>query len=156
MTEPEPTGTPLPHTWRPRRTRKFCRALSAVLLVVFGSVAALLPGGGGFSFSFLDRVGVFAFAAGIAWFLNRHASVLVRATTEGLEVVNLFHTRRFSWGEVLAVRLRPGDPWAFIDIADGETVALMGIQASDGPAATAAARELARLARRLTPGQPQG
>jgi hypothetical protein len=150
---PEPA---LPHTWRPRRTRKFCRTISGVLLGVFGAVAVLLPSGGGFSFSFLDRVGVFAFAVGITWFLNRHASVRVRATAEGLEVVNLFSTRRFSWGQVLAVRLRPGDPWAFIDTSDGETVALMGIQASDGPDATAAAREVARLARRLTPGQPQG
>jgi hypothetical protein len=156
VTAPEPAGTPLPHTWRPRRTRKFCRTISVLLLLVFGSVAVFLPGGGGFSFSLLDRAGVFAFAAGIVWFLNRHASVLVRASAEGLEVVNLFRTRRFSWGEVLAVRLRPGDPWAFIDVSDGETVALMGIQASDGPAATAAARELARLARRLTPDQPQG
>jgi hypothetical protein len=60
------------------------------------------------------------------------------------------------WGEVLAVRLRPGDPWAFIDTSDGETVALMGIQASDGAAATAAARDLARLAHRLTPDEPRG
>jgi hypothetical protein len=150
---PEPA---LPHTWRPRRTRKFCRTISAVLLVVFGAVAILLPSGGGFAFSFLDRAGVFAFAVAISWFLNRHASVLVRATVEGLEVVNLFRARRFSWGEVLAVRLRQGDPWAFIDVAGGETIALMGIQASDGPAATAAARELARLARRLTPDHPKG
>jgi Bacterial PH domain len=148
--------TVLPCTWRPRRTRRFCRAISLILLVVFGAVAILLPGSGGFAFNFGDRLAVFGCAVAIAWFLNRHASVRVRATAEGVEVVNLFRRRRLAWGEVLAVRLRPGDPWAFMDTSDGETVALMGIQASDGPAATAAARELARLARRLTPDQPEG
>jgi hypothetical protein len=155
VTAPAPDPV-LPYTWRPRRTRRFCRGISTVLLVVFGAVAVLLPRGGGLSFSIGDRLGVFGCAVFISWFLNRHASVRVRASAEGLEVVNLFRTRQFSWGEVLAVRLRPGDPWAFIDVSDGETVALMGIQASDGPAATAAARDLARMARRLTPGQPRG
>jgi PH (Pleckstrin Homology) domain-containing protein len=141
----------LPRTWRPRRTRKVCYAISAVLLLVFGSVAIALPGGGGYSFSVGDRIGVLSCALGISWFLHRHASVRVTADVEGLEVVNLFRRRRLLWGEVLAVRLRKGDPWAFIDLSDGETLALMGIQASDGAAAPAAARELARLVARLTP-----
>src|SRR5882757_3536155 len=119
----------LPHTWRPRRTRKVCYGISLVLLTVFGAVSLLLPGGGGYAFSVGDRIGVMSFAVGISWFLHRHASVRVIATDEGLEVVNLFRRSRLVWGEVLAVRLRKGDPWAFIDLSDGETLALMGIQA---------------------------
>jgi hypothetical protein len=126
-----------------------------VLLVVFATVALTLPSTGGLIFSVGDRIAVMACAVGISWFLHRHASVRVTATVEGLEVVNLFRRRYLVWGEVLAVRMRLGDPWAFIDVSDGETLALMGIQASDGAAAPAAAREVARLARLLTPENPR-
>jgi Bacterial PH domain len=144
----------LPHTWRPRRGRIVCYTISAILLTVTAVIALLLPHEGAFVFSIGDRIGVFAFALGISWFLHRHASVKLVAQQDGLLVVNLFRRRMLSWGEVLAVRLRPGDPWAFLDLSDGETLAAMGIQASDGPAAVTSARELARLVRALTPDQP--
>jgi hypothetical protein len=140
-----PAEVALPCTWRPRKTRRMCRSISAALLVVFGGLALLLPSGGGLSFSIGDRLGVVACAVAISWFLNLHASVRVVADSDGLLVANLFRKQRLAWGEVIAVRFRPGDPWAFADVADGQTLALMGIQASDGPAAAVAARDLARL-----------
>ncbi|HZE66247.1 MAG TPA: PH domain-containing protein, partial [Sporichthyaceae bacterium] len=96
------------------------------------------------------------FAVGISWFLHKHASVRIVAGRDHLEVRNLFRSRTLAWGEVLAVRFRPGDPWAYLDLSDGETLAAMGIQASDGPAAVESARELARLVHTLTPDQPAG
>jgi hypothetical protein len=146
----------LPHTWRPRRGRIVCYTISAVLLVITAVIALLLPHEGAFVFSVGDRIGVFAFAVGISWFLHKHASVKVVAQSDGLLVVNLFRRRTLAWGEVLAVRLRPGDPWTYLDLSDGETIAAMGIQASDGAAAVESARELARLVRTLTPDQPAG
>jgi len=141
-----PAGEPeLPRTWRPRRTRTVCYGISVVVVVVFTGVGVALPSSGGFVFTLGDRLALIACAAPICWFLHRHASVRVVATDAGLEVVNLFRRRSLLWGEVLAVRLHRGDPWAYIDLSDGETMACMGIQASDGPAAPAAARELAAL-----------
>jgi hypothetical protein len=69
----------------------------------------------------------------------------VVARESGLTVVNGYRTRRFEWNEVLGVTLRPGSPWAVLDIADGTTVAAMGIQGSDGPRAQAQVRRLRAL-----------
>jgi hypothetical protein len=137
-------------TWRPRRGRIVCYTIIAILLTVTAVIALLLPHEGALVFSGGDRIGVFAVALGISWFLHKHASVRITATPEHLEVQNLFRTRTLDWGEVLAVRFNPGDPWTYLDLADGETLAAMGIQASDGPAALESARELARLVRTQT------
>jgi hypothetical protein len=144
----------LPRTWRPRRGRIVCYTISTVLLVITAVIAFLLPHEGAFVFSIGDRIGVFAFAVGISWFLHKHASVRIVASREHLQVRNLFRTRTLDWGEVLAVRFNAGDPWTYLDLSDGETLAAMGIQASDGPAALESARELARLVRSLTSDQP--
>jgi hypothetical protein len=141
----------LPRTWRPRRGRIVCYAISGVLLAITAVIAFLLPHEGAFVFSVGDRIGVFVVALGIAWFLHKHASVRITATPEHLEVQNLFRRRTLGWGEVVAVRFNPGDPWAYLDLSDGETLAAMGIQASDGPAALESARELARLVHTQTP-----
>lgn len=141
-------GTPaLPHTWRPRKTRIFCYAIAAGLLVVLGVIALILPHDGARAWNLPSRIGLFAVGIPMAAFLHRHADVRIVADESGLEIVNLFKRRRLAWGEVLAVRLRRGDPWAYLDLSDGETIAAMGIQASDGDAAPAAARQLAALVR---------
>jgi hypothetical protein len=144
----------LPRTWRPRRGRIVCYGISAVLLVITAVIAFLLPHEGAFVFSVADRIGVLLVTLGICWFLHKHASVSITATPEQLRVRNLFRTRTLAWGEVLAVRFNPGDPWTYLDLADGETLAAMGIQSSDGAAAVESARELARLVRRMSSGQP--
>ncbi len=66
--------------------------------------------------------------------------------------MNGYRTRRFDWNEVLAVTLRPGSPWAELDLADGTTVAAMGIQGSDGDRARAQVRRLRGLVDALTHG----
>ncbi|MGQ0625529.1 MAG: PH domain-containing protein [Sporichthyaceae bacterium] len=135
----------LPHTWRPRRTRIFCYSIATFMLATLIVIAVILPDDGSRPWGFADRVGIVAIGVGIAAFLHRHAAVRVTADADGLDVVNLFKRRRVGWGEVLAVRLRRGDPWAYLDLSDGETLAVMGIQASDGPRAPQAAREIAKL-----------
>ena len=67
------------------------------------------------------------------------------AREDGLTVVNGYRSRRFAWAEVVQVTLRPGSPWAVLDVADGTTVAAMGIQGSDGSRATAQVRRLRTL-----------
>jgi hypothetical protein len=46
---------------------------------------------------------------------------------------------------VVQVTLRPGSPWAVLDVANGTSVAAMGIQGSDGARATAQVRRLRAL-----------
>ena len=50
------------------------------------------------------------------------------------------------WGIVKAdVALKAGSPWAWLELADGTTAPVMGIQGSDGKRAITQARELRRL-----------
>ncbi len=139
------TGVALPHTWRPRKTRIFCYAIAAGLVLAMAVVAVILPDDGARAWNLPSRIALFAVSIPMAAFLHRHADVRIIATDAGVEVVNLFRRHRLQWGEVLAVRLRRGDPWAYLDLSNGETIAAMGIQNSDGEAAPTAARQLAQL-----------
>ncbi len=75
------------------------------------------------------------FGLAAAYVLHRLASVRIAADAGGLTVVNIFRRRRLEWPEVLGVRLSAGDPWVQLDLADGTTMAAMGIQGADGSAA---------------------
>ena len=72
------------------------------------------------------------------------------AREEGLTVVNGYKTRRLEWNEILAITLRPGSPWAVLDLADGTSLPAMGIQGSDGARATAQVRRVRALVEHLT------
>ena len=95
-----------------------------------------------------------ALALGLLFYAGGYALARSRlvARDSGLTVVNGYRTRRLEWNEVLAVTLRPGSPWAVLDLADGTTVPAMGIQGSDGPRATAQVRQVRRLVEALTHG----
>ncbi len=81
--------------------------------------------------------GVMAVAAMNALMRSR-----ITASERGIEVVNGYRTRAFTWAEVVAVSLPAGAPWATVDLADGTSVAAMGIQGSDGDRARQAIREI--------------
>ena len=42
-----------------------------------------------------------------------------RRRRDGLRVVNGYRTHDYAWPEVVAVTLRPGNPWAVLDLSDG-------------------------------------
>lgn len=52
----------------------------------------------------------------------------VVADEAGVTVVNLTRTRRLEWAQILRVNLRPGDPWVFLDLSDGTSLPVLGIQ----------------------------
>jgi hypothetical protein len=126
--------------FRPRLARAVTLVMAVVVVVL--TVAIML------ALSVLtagDRLG-FAIVGGlIALFLVRQASVVARADDDGLTVRNLVFTRRLEWAEVVSVRFGSGRPWVQLDLADGDTLAVMAIQRADGPFADAEARRLATL-----------
>lgn len=63
----------------------------------------------------------------------------------GLTVVNLFRRRELEWAEVVAVAMPEGEPWPTLDLADGSTLAVMGIQSADGDRARRHLGELRAL-----------
>lgn len=91
----------------------------------------------------LDLVGIGLVGALGVWFCWRQASVSAVPDEQGLFVRNLVLSRRLEWAEIVLVRFGQGHAWAQLDLADGDTLAVMGIQRADGARAE---REAARLA----------
>lgn len=147
-----PAPPMLPKTWRPFGVR----AMGIVLVVCLYGLCAL----SWIEFDDETRAKFTVFEKGTLLFFGLLILVLVHALIrsrvearpEGLVVVNGYRRRDLAWEQVLAVHLPPGAPWVTLDLADGTAVPAMGIQASDGGRAKAAAREL----RALVAAPPQG
>ena len=95
-----------------------------------------------------DQLALVAFGAGIAAFLLRYAGIRAVPDAEGLTVRNLVVTRRVTWDEVVEVRFPEGAPWVSLELDDGDDLAVMAVQRSDGDRARAEARRLATLVAR--------
>ena len=90
-------------------------------------------------------IGVLLLGFAIAWFCWREASVRAEVDERGITVRNLVVTRHLEWAQVVAVRFGQGRPWAQLDLSDGDVLAVMGVQQSDGERAVAESRRLAAL-----------
>ena len=135
----------LPARFRPFGVRVASVAFGVALLVIVVAVWFALPERAQESFTWSQR-GTVAFmllaAAVIAYAMSR---CRVDADESGLTVVNGFRTRHYGWDEVVGVTMRPGDPWAVLDLANGLGRSAMGIQGSDGARARRQVRELRAL-----------
>ncbi|CAM5778446.1 PH domain-containing protein [Cellulomonas persica] len=124
--------------FRPRLARIASLALAVVVVLATVLLVVLMP------LSSLDVAGFVLFALAIVWFCWRQASVAAVPDEDGLTVRNLMVTTRLTWPQVVAVRF--GDrPWVQLDLADGDTLAVMGIQRADGERALAEAQRLSTL-----------
>ncbi|MEV1024575.1 PH domain-containing protein [Streptomyces sp. NPDC050264] len=113
----------LPVTFRPGRTRVILHALGAVCFVVITVIALVLD-----TMSPGERAS-FVFTAALFWgVLGLLARPKVVADDNGVTVVNVARSRRLAWAEIVQVNLRPGDPWVFLNLTDGTSLAAMGIQ----------------------------
>lgn len=137
------TGDLAPFT--PRRTRQVALALAAGVAVLVVALAVVVPTG----FAVGDRAGFLVVGALIDGFLWRQATVRAVPSERGLTVRNLFLGRDLEWAEVVSVRFGER-PWVQLDLDDGDTLAVMGIQRSDGERAQDEARRLARLVDRYS------
>ena len=125
--------------------------LAICLLAAIGWL--LLPADIRVLFPLTHRVALLAILTFVVAIMVALASSYVRADAEGLQIRNVFRVHQVPWGQVHKIILRPGDPWAQVLLkpADGQPFEadldtdkrqLMGIQAVDGPRATAAVNEL--------------
>lgn len=129
--------------FRPRLARTVSLAIALVVLVLTALLVAALrhvPVG--------DRTGIALVGLAVAWFCWREAAVSARPDERGLTVRNLVLGRRLEWAEIVDVRFGEGRPWVQLDLADGDTLAVMAIQRADGAAAEREARRLATLVAR--------
>ncbi len=141
----------LPHTWRPFGVRLAIWVFGGMLLVLVVAVwIGLGPEVRG-QFTYFQR-GTLVLM-GILLFLTYNSLVRskVIATEEGLTVVNGYRKRHFEWSQVIAVQLRRGAPWGSLDLSDGTTISLIGVQGSDGDRARRAVREIRATVAAHTP-----
>ncbi|MCX4432396.1 MULTISPECIES: PH domain-containing protein [Streptomyces] len=113
----------LPVTFRPSLTRAVLLTAGVAIFVVIATVALLLEQlspGEKLSFIFIG-----ALLAGVLLMLSRPKVV---ADETGVTVVNITSRRHLEWAEILQVNLRPGDPWVFLNLSDGTSLPVLGIQ----------------------------
>ena len=126
--------------FRPRRARLVAWGLAGLQFAVLTAVALAQP-----TFGPADRISMIATAVLIAWAVSRFALTSAIPSETGLRVRNVVTVRYLEWAQIVAVRLAPGDPWAMLDLSDGNTLAVLAIQGADGEHGRAEARRLATL-----------
>lgn len=130
--------------FRPHAARLVTLGLAVLVLLLTAVLVAAVPSiaseyGPG------DQAGIALLGLAVTWFCWRQASVSARPDETGITVRNLVVSRRIAWAEIVSVRFGGGRPWVQLDLADGDTLAVMGIQRADGGRAEAEARRLATL-----------
>lgn len=126
---------------RPQRSRAIAIGVAVFELAMFTGLLVAL----GDDLGVIDRAAFVGLALIVAWFLWRLASVSAKPGETGLVVRNFLITRELFWAQIVAVRFGGGNPWVLLDLDDGETLPVMGIQRSDGARAVAEASRLATL-----------
>jgi hypothetical protein len=137
--------TTLPHTWRPFGARVAGTILGTMLVALAVGVWIAWGADVRSRFTFFQRstlvaMGLLCFAVWYALMRSR-----VTADDRGVTVVNGYRRRVFEWSQVVAINLRRGAPWAGMDLSDGTSISMLGIQGSDGQRAIRAVQELRRL-----------
>ncbi len=131
----------------PRRLTVVCRGVAALVVVVFGVLALLLPRGAtdGQAFGIGDQLAFFGFGLLMATGVLLMTRFRVRADVTGIWVRNVLGERYFPWGLVVSVDLPEGASWAQLELHDDETVALLGLQSNDGDATVEGVLALRKL-----------
>lgn len=149
QTPPSPqiprTPPSLPVSWRPFGTRLVGGvAMFALLATCVGTWFAFPPDIRA-KFTAFQFATIFAFIATALVIWLALVRSRVTATVSGLTVINGFKRRDYEWAQLISASLRRGAPWASLDLSDGETVSMMGIQGSDGDRAVRAVRQVRAL-----------
>ncbi len=136
--------------FRSRRGGMVATVMAVLSLVVFGSVALLLPTNAGLTtWQPADRALVAGIGVIIALVCWRYATIRAVPSLDGLLVRNLVVTRTVTWPQVIDVEFGGGAPWVTLELDDTDTLAVMAIQRADGQSAMAEAQRLAALVRDL-------
>lgn len=135
----------LPQTWRPLGVMMAGISGGVLVFAISAACWVLFTPEVRATFDLLQRA--IALSLGAMIVVGVHALVRAKAvaTDRGLGVTNGYKQYDYEWAEVVAIHLPRGAPWATLDLADGTTRSVMGVQASDGARATKAVREIRAL-----------
>ena len=135
---PEP-----PRVWRPRAVRAVAYGLGLLIVATMIVLSLVLPD----DWRFMDRLMLVGMGLVIAATLHLLARPRLAAGPDTVTVVNSIRTHVLSWAEIVDVRMPEGEPWPSVDLSDGTTLAVMGIQSTDGDRARAALEEFREMLR---------
>jgi hypothetical protein len=141
----------LPHTWRPFGARIAVWLLGGLLFALVVAVWIGLGAEVRSQFTTFQRTTLVVIALLLFGAWNALVRSRVRATDAGLTVVNGYRKRFYEWSQVIGVSLRRGAPWGTLDLSDGTTISLIGVQGSDGRRARKAVREIRATIAAYTP-----
>jgi hypothetical protein len=131
---------------RPRKVLIASWVGAVVTVALFVAIAVVLRSDPtGVFFRFADQVALVLLGLFIAGGVLLFARPRVRADAEGIEVRNVFLTRRLPWALVLRVAFPDGASWARLDLPDDEYLPVLAIQAVDGQRAVDAITRLRTL-----------
>jgi hypothetical protein len=119
--------------FRPHRGRRVAWAFVVLSLVGSTALALVMPATGYAGWSVGDSLLVVAFGVLVALVMWRFAVIRAVPSRQGLVVHNVAVTRDLAWGDIERVRFSGGDAWAWLELVDGDELAVMAIQRSDGP-----------------------
>ena len=142
---PDVAAPSLPARFRPRGVRVAGIAFGVVLVATVVVVWLGLPQEARDGFTFPQRVTVIGMVLGMLAIGHALGRCRVDADEQGLTVVNGYRSQHLAWEQVVGVTLRPGSPWAVLDLSDGTTKSALGIQGSDGALAVRQTRQLRAL-----------
>src|SRR5687768_3594209 len=151
-----PATPALPARFRPTGVRVAAVVFGLVLVLTVVVVWLGLPPEAQDGFTVLQRITVAGMVLGVLAIGHALARCRVDADEDGLALVNGYRTHRLAWQQVVAVTLRPGSPWAVLDLADGTTRSVMGIQGSDGNRAVQHTKQLRALIEAHSAADPRG
>lgn len=151
-----PAPSRLPARFRPLGVRLAATMMGVSLLLVCSVIWIGFPDEVRASFTFLQRstlvlIGLIIFSVGFGL-----ARCRVDLDERGITVVNGYRHHRFEWGQLVAVSLRSGNPWAVLDLSDGTSQAVLAIQGSDGARAQHQVRRLRALIEASAGTEPPG
>ncbi|HET9656040.1 MAG TPA: PH domain-containing protein [Kineosporiaceae bacterium] len=131
--------------FHPLRARRMSRTIALVEFVVVGAPALFVAESGPGAFGWADRLSIVVLGTLIAAVIFRFSMLVAVPTEDGFTVHNLIRRTELEWAQIVSVRFGGGNPWVLLDLADGETLAVMAIQRADGARGEAEASRLATL-----------
>lgn len=140
-----PTPSAAFAVFRPWRGRWVATGFAVSSLVVFGVLALAVPATGLAGWGVTDSLLMFGVGVLIAALMWRFRTIEARPTPAGLTVRNLLLTRTVVWADVERLRFGEHEAWAWLDLRDGEELAVMAIQRADGLRARLSAARLEAL-----------
>lgn len=139
---------------RPVRLRRVAVVVATAVVATFVVISVLLGNtrSEGVVFGVGDQIAMVALGLFVAGGILLIARPTLAADERGLHVRNILASHDIPWEVVREVAFPDGSPWATLELADDDQLALLAVQASDGERSVAAVRALRALHARHTAG----